>query len=197
MSKKSLKGMVKNYFTDNYRMMGICVFVFVIMLLISTLFSKQSGGILFTLFALAIPFVLVLLLIYGKVWYVTLVAYSDIKHSRFNKTNIKFKELREDKGWILWNSNPQNSATCKYIATDINGNEYRICTTCSYQNVKAVEKFLVENKFRIVALEKSKLIICIQHNPADFTNKKEAHEVEETTRKLFGPFFYSFSVKND
>ena len=31
MSKKSLKGMVKNYFTDNYRMMGIFVFVFVIM----------------------------------------------------------------------------------------------------------------------------------------------------------------------
>ena len=77
------------------------------------------------------------------------------------------------------------------------GNEYRICTTCNYQNVKAVEKFLVENKFRIVVLEKSKLIICIQHNPADFTNKKEAHEVEETTRKLFGPFFYSFSIKND
>ena len=31
----------------------------------------------------------------------------------------------------------------------------------------------------------------------DFNNKKEAREVEETTRKLFGPFFYAFSIRND
>ena len=197
MNKKSLKGMVKNYFTDNYRMMGIFVFVFAIMLLMSALFSKNSGGIAFTLLALAIPFLLVLILIYWKVWYVTLVAYADIKKDRYTKKNVKFASLREDKSWILWNSNPANSAVCKYIATDVEGNEYRICTTCSYQNVQAVEKFLIENKFRIVVLENSNMIICIQHNPADFNNKKEAREVEETTRKLFGPFFYAFSIRND
>ena len=119
------------------------------------------------------------------------------KNNRYSKFNARFESLREDKGWILWNSNPANSAVCKYIATDVEGKEYRICTTCSYQNVKAVENFLIGNKFRIVVLEKSQLIICIQHNPADFNNRKEAHEVEETTKKLFGPFFYAFSLKND
>ena len=197
MSKKSLKGMVKNYLIDNNRMMGIFIFVFIMMLLISTLFAKENGNFMATLLALAVPFIIVLGVIYGKVFYVTLLAYSDIKHNRFNKFNAKFKELKEDKSWILWNSNPANSSVCKYIVTDVDGKEYRLCTTCSYQNVKAVEKFLVENKFRIVVLEKSSLIICIQHNPADFKNKKDAHEVEETTKKLFGPFFYAFSLKND
>lgn len=190
--------MVKNYFSDNNRMMGIFIFVFVIMFLITTLFGgNQNSNSLITGLILAIPFLLVLIFIYWKVWYVTIIAYNDIKHGRFNKTNIQFTSLKEDKSWVLWNSNPSNSAVCKYIAFDKDGNEYRLCTTCSYQNVKAVEEFLVNNKFRIVQLEKSKLIICIQHNPADFKNKKEAHEVEETTRKLFGPFFYSFAIKND
>ena len=93
----------------------------------------------------------------------------------------------------------QNNGKGEYkgVWVDEEGNEYRLCTTCSYQNVKAVEKFLSSHNFRIVQLEKSKLIICIQYNPADIKDKKEKQEVLENTKALFSVFSYSFTYKND
>lgn len=195
MNKKSLKKMVKNYFSDNNRMMGIFAFVFLMMFLMSTLLFGGSG--IGSSVAIIVSFLLMLIFIYWKVWYVTTIAYRDIKKDRIIKKNVRFKTLKEDKSWIFWNSNPKNSAVCKYIATDDEGNEYRLCTTCSYQNVKAVEKFLSSHNFRIVQLEKSKLIICIQYNPADIKDKKEKQEVLENTKALFSVFSYAFTYKND
>ena len=43
MNKKSLKKMVKNYFADNNRMLGIFAFVFLLMFLMSTLFFGGEG----------------------------------------------------------------------------------------------------------------------------------------------------------
>lgn len=195
MNKKSLKRMVKNYFADNNRMLGIFAFVFLLMFLMTTLFFGGNG--ITSSVALVVSFVLMVGIIYWKVWYVTILASRDIKKGRINKKNVKFNSVKEDKSWILWNSNPKNSAVCKYIATDEEGNEYRLCTTCNYQNIKAVEKFLCSHNFRIVQLEKSKLIICIQYNPADIKDKKEKQEVLENTKGLFGVFSYSFTYKND
>ena len=144
-----------------------------------------------------VGFILVIAFLYWKVLYLTLLAYSDIKKKRFIKKNVSFKEVKEDKSWVLWNSNPKNMAVCKYIAIDNENNEYKLCTTCSYQHVEAINKFLNENHFRIVQLEKSKMIICIQNNPADFKNKKDSVEVAETTKKLFGPFCYAFSYREN
>lgn len=195
MNKKDLKKLVKNYFTDNKRMFGIFIFVFVLMALMSLLFFGGNGGV--GIITLVISFVVMIIAIYWKMWYVSNVAYSDIRKQRFVKKNVTFSLLKEDKSWILWNSNPKNSSVCKYIAMDADGNQYRLCTTCNYQNVQAVEKFLSSNNFRIVQLEKSKLIICIQNNPANFKNKKEVKEVTDTTKALFGPFSFAFSYKND
>jgi len=195
MNKKSLKRMVKNYFSDNNRMLGIFVFVFLMMLLMSTLLFGGNG--IASSIALLVSFSILLVVIYWKVWHITRIAYSDIKRGRIIKKNVIFTDLKEDKSWIFWNSNPKNSAVCKYIAHDEEGNEYRLCTTCSYQNVQAVEKFLSSHHFRIVQLEKSKLIICIQYNPADIKDKKEKQEVLETTKALFGVFSYAFTYKND
>ena len=195
MNKKSLKRMVKNYFADNNRMLGIFAFVFLLMFLMTTLFFGGNG--ITSSVALVVSFVLMVGVIYCKVWYVTILASRDIKKGRINKKNVKFNSVKEDKSWILWNSNPKNSAVCKYIATDEEGNEYRLCTTCNYQNIKAVEKFLCSHNFRIVQLEKSKLIICIQYNPADIKDKKEKQEVLENTKALFSVFSYAFTYKND
>lgn len=199
MDKKSLKKLVKTYFADNNRMMGIFIFVFVLMLLMSmTLFRNEDGTSNdVMLIALLVSFLSMLLVIFAKVWIITFKAKKDINNQRFIKKNVKFAIVKEDKSWILWNSNPKNATVCKYLAYDEEGNEYRLCTTCNYQNVAAVEKFLSSSHFRVVQLEKSKMIICIQFNPADFKNKKESNEVAENTKLLFGVFSYSFSYKND
>ena len=195
MNKKFLRKMVRVYFNDNNIILGIYYFVFIMMLFITTLMGNE--GVNISTIYLVIGFILMLLVIYWKVIYITILAYIDIHKNRFNKLNVSFKTLKEDKSWLLWNSNPKNSAVCKYIATDENNKVYRLCTVCNYQNLKAVEKFLTDKHFRIVQLEKSKLIICIQYNPADFKDKKESQEVNKTTKSLFGPLSYSFTLKEN
>lgn len=195
MNKKSLKKIVKMYFTDNFRLLGIFLFIFILTNFLFLLGIGESSTTYF--WSIVIAFVLVVLFLYWKVFYLLLLAYSDIRKNRITKKNVKFKEINEDKSWILWNSNPKNTATCKYLAMDEENNVYRLATTCSYQNIKAVSKFVCNNNFRIVKLEKSKLVICIQSNPADFKDKKEGNEVSKTTKNLFGPFTYNFNYKEN
>ncbi len=195
MNKKELKKIVKHYFEDNNRMMGIFIFIFILTNFLFLLGSKDGIGQYFGV--ILAGFVLVIAFLYWKVLYLTILAYSDIKNKRFIKKNITLKEIKEDKSWILWNSNPKNMAVCKYIAVDENNEQYRFCTTCNYQNIEAINKFMLNNSFRIVKLEKSKMIICIQNNPAEFNNKKESQEVAKTTKNLFGPFCYTFSYKEN
>ena len=197
MNKKSLRKMVKGYFTDNLRLLGIFLFIFIITNFLFIL-SSGSGSLTLNYFwAMLITFVGVLLIVYWKVFYVLILAYIDIHKNRIIKKNVVFNSIKEDNSWILWNSNPKNTATCKYIASDSENNVYKLCTTCNYQNIKAVEKFVCNNNFRIVQLEKSQIIICIQSNPADFKDKKESNEVNKTTKKLFGPFSYNFTYKEN
>ena len=196
MSKKVLKGMVNNYFSNNNRMMGIFIFTYVIMILMITLMNSAENKWTTALF-MTLTFLFVLLIIFGKVWYVTLLAYQDIKKNRFKKMNIRFSEVYEDKTWILWNVGAKSSESCKYIALDENENIYKFATNCNYQNVEAVERFVQKTTLRIVYLEKSKLVVCLQHNPAEFKDKKEGADVADTTKKLFGVFCYPFNYKKN
>ena len=196
MSKKVLKGMVNNYFSNNNRMMGIFIFTYVIMILMITLMNNAENKWVTALF-MTLTFLFILLIIFGKVWYVTLLAYQDIKKNRFKKMNIRFSEVYEDKTWILWNVGAKSSESCKYIALDENENIYKFATNCNYQNVEAVERFVQKTTLRIVYLEKSKLVVSLQHNPAEFKDKKDALEVAETTKKLFGVFCFPFNHKKN
>ena len=81
------------------------------------------------------------------------------------------------------------------LAYDEDGNEYRFATNCNYQTVEAVEKFTQKTTLRIVMLESTKLVLSIQHNPADFKDKRESQEVGEITKKLFGVFCFPFNYK--
>lgn len=195
MSKKSLRKKVKMYFTDNYRLFGIFIFIFILTNLMFLLGLGNNSTNYF--WSVLIAFIVVVLFLYWKVFYVTLVAYYDIKKNNFVKKNVNFKLVKEDKSWILWNSNPKSSATCKYKAYDSENNEYLFCTTCNYQNIEAIQKFLSENNFRIVQLKKSKLVICIQSNPASINDAKEKNEIAKTTKLLFGPFTYNFNYKEN
>ena len=111
--------------------------------------------------------------------------------------NIRFSEVYEDKTWILWNVGAKSSESCKYIALDENENIYKFATNCNYQNVEAVERFVQKTTLRIVYLVKSKLVVCLQHNPAEFKDKKEGADVADTTKKLFGVFCYPFNYKKN
>lgn len=193
MNKKSLKKIVKTYFTDNYRLFGIFIFIFIMSNFIFLLGLGNNNANYFL--SLIIAFVIVVIFLYWKVFYLNLIANIDVNKNKFIKKNVKFTSVKEDKSWLLWNSNPKSSATCKYKAYDEDGNEYLLCTTCNYQNIEAINKFLTENNFRIVQLEKSKMIICIQSNPASLNNSKEKNELAKTTKLLFGPFTYNFNYK--
>ncbi len=195
MNKKALKEIVKNYFVDNNRLLGIFIFIFIIsnFMFIFTLGTNFWNNFLYIIIA----FIGVMVFLFWKVWYITLLAYSDIKHKRFIKENVNFKEVKEDKSWILWNSNPKNTLICKYLASGKEDRIYRLCTNCNYQKLEAVNKFLTTNNFRIVQLEKSKLIVSIQSNPADFLDRKEAQEVAKITKNLFGPFAVPFTYKEN
>ena len=80
MSKKVLKGMVKNYFSNNNRMMGIFTFTYVIMILMITLMNNNENKWITALF-MTLTFLFILLIIFGKVWLTTLIAFQDIKRS--------------------------------------------------------------------------------------------------------------------
>ena len=196
MSKKVLNGMVKNYFSNNTRMMGIFIFVYIMMILMITLMNDAENK-WSTALVMTLVFLVMLVIIYGKVWYLSFIALRDIKKDRFKKINIRFKEVYEDKTWIFWNTGAKNSESCKYIALDENENIYRFATNCNYQNVEAVERFVQKTTLRIVYLEKSKLVVSLQHNPAEFKDKKEGQEVGETTKKLFGVFCFPFNHKKN
>ena len=194
MNKKVLKGMVKNYFSNNNRMLGIFAFTFILMILLIVLTNDQENKLTLGLMMTG-TFVFVLLVIYWKVWYIQIKALLDIKHERVTKKNVRFKEVYEDKTWILWNTGAKSGESCKYIGIDEEGNEYRFATNCNYQTVEAVEKFVQKTTLRIVVLENTKLVLSIQHNPADFKDKKESQEVGEITKKLFGVFCFPFNYK--
>lgn len=194
MNKKVLKGMVKNYFSNNNRMLTIFVFTYLLMILLIVLTNNQENKWLMTI-AMSSMFIGVLVIIYWKVWLIQIKSNLDIKHERVIKKNVRFKEVYEDKTWILWNSGAKNGESCKYIGIDEDGNEYRFATNCNYQTVEAVEKFTQKTTLRIVMLESTKLVLSIQHNPADFKDKKESQEVGEITKKLFGVFCFPFNYK--
>lgn len=194
MNKKVLKGMVKNYFSNNNRMLGIFAFTFILMILLIVLTNDQENKLALGLMMTG-TFVFVLLVIYWKVWYIQIKALLDIKHERVTKKNVRFKEVYEDKTWILWNTGAKSGESCKYIGIDEEGNEYRFATNCNYQTVEAVERFVQKTTLRIVVLENTKLVLSIQHNPADFKDKKESQEVGEITKKLFGVFCFPFNYK--
>ena len=194
MNKKVLKGMVKNYFSNNSRMLGIFVFTYLLMLLLIFLTNNQDNK-LTLLLTMSGTFIAILLLIYWKVWYIQIKALLDIKNEKVTKKNVRFKEVYEDKSWILWNTGAKNGNSCKYIGIDEEGNEYRFATNCNYQTVEAVERFTQKTTLRVVVLENTKLVLSIQHNPADFKDKKESQEVGEITKKLFGVFCFPFNYK--
>lgn len=194
MNKKVLKGMVKNYFSNNNRMLTIFVFTYLLMILLIVLTNNQENKWLMAI-AMSSMFIGVLVIIYWKVWLFQIKSNLDIKHERVIKKNVRFKEVYEDKTWILWNSGAKNGESCKYIGIDEDGNEYRFATNCNYQTVEAVEKFTQKTTLRIVMLESTKLVLSIQHNPADFKDKKESQEVGEITKKLFGVFCFPFNYK--
>ena len=194
MNKKVLKGMVKNYFSNNSRMLGIFVFTYLLMLLLIFLTNNQDNK-LTLLLTMSGTFIAILLLIYWKVWYIQIKALLDIKNEKVTKKNVRFKEVYEDKSWILWNTGAKNGNSCKYIGIDEEGNEYRFATNCNYQTVEAVERFTQKTTLRVVVLENTKVVLSIQHNPADFKDKKESQEVGEITKKLFGVFCFPFNYK--
>lgn len=194
MNKKVLKGMVKNYFSNNSRMLGVFVFTFIMMILLIILMTDQENKLMLGL-TVSGTYIGVLLLIYWKVWYTHIKALLDIKNERIVKKNVRFKEVYEDKTWILWNTGAKNGESCKYIGIDEDGNEYRFATNCNYQSVEAVERFVQKTTLRIVVLESTRLVLSIQHNPADFKDKKESQEVGEITKKLFGVFCFPFNYK--
>lgn len=194
MNKKVLKGMVKNYFSNNNRMLGIFAFTYILLIVLLTLNNGQENRWILPL-TMTGTFVAVLLIIYWKVWYIQIKAHLDIKHERVTKKNVRFKEVYEDKTWILWNTGAKNGNSCKYIGIDEEGNEYRFATNCNYQTVEAVEKFTQKTTLRVVVLEKTRLVLSIQHNPADFKDKRESQEVGEITKKLFGVFCFPFNYK--
>ena len=194
MNKKVLKGMVKNYFSNNNRMLTIFVFTYLLMILLIVLTNNKENKWLMAI-AMSSMFIGVLVIIYWKVWLIQIKSNLDIKHERVIKKNVRFKEVYEDKTWILWNSGAKNGESCKYIGIDEDGNEYRFATNCNYQTVEAVEKFTQKTTLRIVMLESTKLVLSIQHNPADFKDKKESQEVGEITKKLFGVFCFPFNYK--